>query len=143
MSLNPHQRRNAVMSHEGQILTLAGNSGHEVASDYARCVVDGAMNAIIRMEGAEKASAFAFGVADRVAGGLREPTAIFPASAVLSLSAPAEDANEAMLEAIEAALDETPMAPPATVPSIPPWVYGCAVIIAMCVGFMAGQGWPR
>ncbi|MBX3579882.1 MAG: hypothetical protein KF723_21990 [Rhizobiaceae bacterium] len=136
-------RKGVILNHEGQILQLAGSAGPDTASDYARCVVDGAMNAIIRMEGAEKASAFAFGVADRVAGGLREPTAIFPVASAPSLSTPADDVTERALDALEAVLSETPASPPAAMPGIPPWVYGCAVIVAMCIGFMAGQGWPR
>jgi hypothetical protein len=133
-------RNNYVLNHEGQILSLAGSSGQAIASDYARCVVDGAMNAIIRMEGAEKAAAFAFGVADRVAGGLRAPTPIFPASAPLSLSAPAkDDATERAEALIDKGVADTM---PAAVRSIPPWIYHCAIIIAMCIGFMAGQGWP-
>jgi hypothetical protein len=140
-ALNDEARRNLVMVYESQALAVGGTCGTPMGVDHARCIVDGAMNAIIRMEGAEKAAAFAFGVADRVAGGLRAPTAIFPASAPLSLSAPAEaDATDEAEVLIEEALADTM---PAAVRSIPPWVYHCAIIIAMCIGFMAGQGWPR
>ena len=138
MTLAPHQRRGIMLNHEGQILTLAGGGDLGTASDYARCVVDGAMNAIIRMDGAEKASAFAFGLADRVAGGLREPTAIFPASAALPPLVP-DDATEELLDALGDALAETP-APPQSKSGIPPWVCHCAIIIALCVGFVAGRG---
>lgn len=80
MTLPAHIRRNTMLAHEGQLLSMCMSSGAPVAADIARCVADGAMNALIRIEGAEAASTFAFGLADRVAGGLKEPTPVFAAA---------------------------------------------------------------
>jgi hypothetical protein len=72
--LTTETRIQVVMSNEGQVLALAGNAGREHAGEIARAIVDGTMNAMIRMEGREATASFAFLVADRVAGGVRAPT---------------------------------------------------------------------
>jgi hypothetical protein len=59
---------------EGAVLQLAGTHGMPAARAYAHNVADGVFNALIRIEGAEAAAAFAFALSDRVAGGLRVPT---------------------------------------------------------------------
>jgi hypothetical protein len=64
------------MAHEGQILASVQHHGTEHAGEIARCVADGAVNALIRIEGPEAAAKFAFALADRAVGGVHlEPTA--------------------------------------------------------------------
>lgn len=74
--MNPEMRKQIVLSHEGQCLAMAGpnGGGEEHAREVTRCVIDGAFNALIRMEGAEQAAKFAFALSDRVVGQLRQPT---------------------------------------------------------------------
>ena len=74
--LSPDARKRYVLMHEGRPLSNSGPHGEEASIDLARCAIDGAMNALIRMDGREKAAEYAFALADRVAGGLREPTAL-------------------------------------------------------------------
>jgi len=76
------QRSDTAMFNEGQILTLAAQRDVETAAEHARGVIDGCFNALIRFDGPEKAFSFATAVADRVAGGLKQPTA-WPASFVV------------------------------------------------------------
>lgn len=64
-----------MMHHEGQTLQLAAASGKDAAADYARGAVDGYINALIRLNGADDASRFSFALADRVVSGVRLPTA--------------------------------------------------------------------
>lgn len=73
--MTPEERKASVIQFEGQMLQMAGNFGAR-GSEQIRLIIDGAMNAIIRSEGAEAAAEFAFAVSDRVAGGLRMPTDI-------------------------------------------------------------------
>ncbi len=73
------QRQGWVARYEGNCISNADNAGLNEAGAHAECVVDGAMNALIRLRGREEATIFAFAVADRIAGGLRVPTElIFP-----------------------------------------------------------------
>jgi hypothetical protein len=74
--MTPEQRSQVVLSHEGQALNLAGCHGISEAGELSRCIVDGVMNALVRMDGPEETAKFAFALSDRVAGGLREPTAL-------------------------------------------------------------------
>lgn len=82
------QRRMLVMMHEGQLLAHAGQHGCETASDLARCVIDGALNALIRTDGREEAAKYAFAAADRVVGGIKAPTAWPLACAPIAQAAP-------------------------------------------------------
>lgn len=136
MKLHPQTRRNTILSHEGQLLNIAGSSGDEMAADLARCVADGALNALIRIEGAESASTFAFGLADRVAGGLREPTRL----PLPSLSAHLDDEED---EVEEPGLTVKPTQPLNPLDNIPLWWIYLAPAIALFAGFVIGQGWPR
>jgi hypothetical protein len=86
MSLSKEQRRAIVATQEGTALSSVGQYGLDQAAEFARCQIDGLFNAVIRIEGAEVASRFAFALADRIAGGLREPT-----EAILVNPAPALD----------------------------------------------------
>lgn len=69
-------RRQIVLGYEGHALGIAGGQGVDSAADLARCQIDGAMNALVRMVGPEEAAKYALALGDRVAGGLREPTAL-------------------------------------------------------------------
>ncbi len=74
--LPPELRTNMVLMYEGCALKAVGdNGGAEVACEIARCNIDGAFNALIRMEGAEAAAEYAFALADRVSGRIKAPTA--------------------------------------------------------------------
>ena len=74
--MTPEDRRHSVLSHEGQILASVQHHGPAHAGEIARCVADGAVNALIRIEGPEAAAKFAFALADRAVGGVHlEPTA--------------------------------------------------------------------
>ncbi len=74
--MTPEDRRYSVLSHEGQILASVQHHGPAHAGEVARCVADGALNALIRIEGPEAAAKFAFALADRAVGGVHlEPTA--------------------------------------------------------------------
>lgn len=86
--LSPEIRKQQVLLYEGQAISAAGHHGKDGAIELARCAVDGVMNALIRMEGREAAATYAFALADRVVGGLREPTA-FPVAPAPALPASA------------------------------------------------------
>jgi hypothetical protein len=74
--MTPEDRRHSVMAHEGQILASVQHHGTAHAGEIARCVADGAVNALIRIEGPEAAAKFAFALADRAVGGVHlDPTA--------------------------------------------------------------------
>lgn len=86
--------RSAMLQMEGQLLHLAGHAGDEIAAEQARALIDGAFNALIRLEGKEGAAEYAFALTDRVTGGLKHPTPWgpelrAPAPAVEPLSLPA------------------------------------------------------
>jgi len=89
--MTPEQYKQIVIACEGQALAnAAGMGGVDGAAESARCVIDGWMNALIRLEGQRAAAEFAFALADRVAGGLREPTPWVPAPAALpAITSPA------------------------------------------------------
>lgn len=72
--MTPAQRREVVMGAEGNMLSNCSRLSADDVSDYARCYIDGAANALIRMQGAEVAARFIFALGDRVAGGLRAQT---------------------------------------------------------------------
>ncbi len=90
MMISPRDRKRIVMSQEGQILSAVGEHDADMAAEIARLRVDGIMNALIRIEGPEAASRYAFAVSDRVAaGGLRAPTDfVLPAPVTIEASAP-------------------------------------------------------
>ncbi|NWG24563.1 MAG: hypothetical protein HXY30_09175 [Pseudorhodoplanes sp.] len=85
--MNDEQRRQAILFYEGQVLTSAGHGGVAQAAETAQCMIDGATNALVRLQGAAEASQFAFAVADRAVSGVRGPTAWPPEK-------PAADAGE-------------------------------------------------
>ncbi len=74
--MTPEEKRHSVLSHEGQVLASVQHYGPAHAGEIARCVADGAVNALIRIEGPEAAAKFCFALADRAVGGVYlEPTA--------------------------------------------------------------------
>jgi hypothetical protein len=72
--MTPDARELCMLNHEGQTLHMAGSHGKEYAIDVAHCVVDGIMNALIKIEGPEAAAQFAFALSDRVVGRVRLPS---------------------------------------------------------------------
>lgn len=72
--LDEETRRKLMLQQEGQVLSSAGAYGVPMASESARCLIDGITNALIRMQGPEETAQFVFALSDRVAGGLRENT---------------------------------------------------------------------
>lgn len=72
--LDEETRRKLMLQQEGQVLASAGTYGIPMACESARCLIDGATNALIRIDGAEKTAGFVFALSDRVAGGMRENT---------------------------------------------------------------------
>lgn len=120
MKLSPSLRKQILVGHEGGILSYTTSNGPEFASDVARCYADGAINALIRLEGAEAATRFAFALSDRAAGGLRGETNVFPmptASEAGPVAILAAYVDEGDGEEEDDA--ETDAAPPLSVPSRP------------------------
>jgi hypothetical protein len=81
----------AVAQAEGALLNmLAGaNNDADHVCVVAECIADGAVNTIVRLKGNEHASIFAFALADRVAGGLRQPTELHVMAVAKPTPAPA------------------------------------------------------
>jgi len=86
---NDEARTQAVIHFEGHTLAFAGQHGLAVGREHAQCVIDGAANALVRMDGAKEAATYLYAVADRIVGGVREPTplpaALLPAPAAVKL----------------------------------------------------------
>ena len=74
--MTPDQKNQVVLAHEGQVLALAGGHGAEHAGAITRCMIDGAMNGLLRIEGREAATVFAYAVCDRMSLGLKGRTSI-------------------------------------------------------------------
>jgi hypothetical protein len=91
--MNEAMRRQIVLSHEGQVLALASNHDAEHAAFIAHCIADGVMNAIIRIEGPDRAAEFAFALGDRVVGRVRAST-YWPAAQVAEVTPSAVAAAE-------------------------------------------------
>lgn len=70
-------RKRVILSNEGQLIQIASHNESDGA-DIVRCHIDGAANALIRIEGREEAARYFFALSDRVVGGLREPTHFLP-----------------------------------------------------------------
>lgn len=99
--MTDEQRQQAVLFYEGQVLTTAGHNGVGQAADAARCIIDGTMNALVRLQGANVTSQFAFAVADRIVAAVREPTPWPPAAQ--QKPSPPSDKIAALLDALAAA----------------------------------------
>jgi hypothetical protein len=63
-----------VLMYEGQLLNDAGVNGDSHSAHLAHCMIDGAFNALIRIEGVDAAASFSFAVSDRVVGRIKAPT---------------------------------------------------------------------
>jgi hypothetical protein len=72
--LTDEQRKQMVLSQEGILLQQAGNIGTPLAIEVGRATVDGAINALLRMQGPVDTTEFLFAAADRAAGGIKDPT---------------------------------------------------------------------
>lgn len=67
-----NERSERIMAFEGQILQISGHRTADFAADYARDVIDGAANALIRIiQGSRSAADFVFALSDRLVGQLR------------------------------------------------------------------------
>jgi hypothetical protein len=74
--MSTEHRKQATINFEGQTLAFAGQYGLAIGREHAQCVIDGAANALARMDGAKDAAMYLYAVADRITGGVREPTAL-------------------------------------------------------------------
>lgn len=74
--MNPEMGRRLVLHYEGSAISNVANGGIVVASEHARCALDGIMNALIRIDGAEEAAKFGYALADRAVSGVRSVTAL-------------------------------------------------------------------
>lgn len=147
MGLSEQDRHKVLISHEGQILAHVGTCGVEMTGDLARCYADGAINAIIRLEGAEAATRFAFALSDRAAGGLRGETLSFPLPSAPPPEFGLEPEHDSALAAVAAALeddseDDYEPPPARTVPrqGLPVWFLYWVFAIAAFVGWIVGHG---
>ena len=91
-------RRTQALFTEGAVLQSAATQGEAAALVYARATANGAFNAMVRLAGSEAAFGFATQLADRVAGGLRQPT-----EAVLVPARPEGAADRLQVAVAEAA----------------------------------------
>lgn len=91
-------RTQAVINFEGQTLAFAGQHGLAIGRTHAQCVIDGAANALARMDGPKNAATYLYAVADRIVGGVREPTplpaVLLPAPKALQLIHAIEEVEE-------------------------------------------------
>lgn len=71
---NAKDRRNIMLQNEGGLIGCAGHHSDEFACAFARAEIDGKVNAMIRLQGAQKTAEYLFAVADRAAGAIKEPT---------------------------------------------------------------------
>lgn len=67
-------RDDVMMHNEGHLLSFAASHTVELAAEHARGVIDGSFNALLRFEGPEETTKFAFAVADRISGKIKAPT---------------------------------------------------------------------
>lgn len=77
MSLTSAERQGIRIANEGVALKnaeLPGGVGN--AAEVARCVIDGWVSALIRLEGPEETAKFVFALQDRVVRGIRGATMI-------------------------------------------------------------------
>lgn len=74
MIYSPDQRRQIMLSVEGGFLERVGQLGEAVAAESARCTIDGIANALMRIEGPERAAEFTLALGDRMVGNIRTPT---------------------------------------------------------------------
>lgn len=81
------------VSFEGQILQVAGERGADNGIAIAHSMLDGAANALIRLQGTKEAARFAFALSDRIVDQVERPI-VTPS---LQLAAPVQDAPPAVV----------------------------------------------
>lgn len=147
MGLSEQDRRKVLICHEGQILAHVGTCGIEMTGDLARCYADGAINAIIRLEGVEAAARFAFALSDRAVGGLRGETLSFPLPSAPPPGFGLEPEHDLALAAVATALEddsedeyEAPPASAAPRQGLPIWFLYWTFAIAAFAGWIVGHG---
>lgn len=111
--LHPADRKAITLQHEAGALRVVSCNADD-GPEIVRCIIDGAMNGLVRIEGAKAASIYAFALADRVVSGVRAPT------------------PETASEPVE--LPKLRLAPP--VPDEPRWLYAVlgALVSWICMG---------
>lgn len=72
--MNRKLREENVLQHEGQILAVCGRGTKEEAIEVAECLIDGAVNALLRMQEPDEVAKFTFALSDRVVARARRPT---------------------------------------------------------------------
>lgn len=88
-----------VMSFEGQVLQLAGEYGNEIGIGVAHDMIDGAANALMRLEGSFVAAEFTFALNDRIVAKVCTPTGNLldpPAPVAEAAQAPAAPTHKPM-----------------------------------------------
>lgn len=130
--MNDELRRLHVLGFEGQTLNFAATHGLETGLLHTRCVIDGAANALARLDGEKNAAHYLYAVADRIVGDVREPTAL--PQALL----PAPKAAQ-LIHAIEEVVDE-PL-PRVLQPARPQWLGAIATIAALFAIAMLWSWW--
>lgn len=63
-----------VLFYEGHLLQAVSGSGEAHVAKLARCMIDGAFNALMRIDGTDAAANYSFAVSDRIVGKLKTPT---------------------------------------------------------------------
>lgn len=81
-------RDDLVLFYEGQALTMAGQVSREFGAMHTRCMVDGAINALLRIDGADNTALYTSQLADRALLRLRAPTEFVPLKPMVEVAAP-------------------------------------------------------
>jgi hypothetical protein len=63
-----------MLSNEATVINNAANNDAETAVDVAQGVIDGCANGMVRLQGLKPTAEFLFALADRVVGGVLQPT---------------------------------------------------------------------
>lgn len=122
-----NDRQRVTLHLEGQMLQLVSSHGKDLAAEHVRGVIDGCFNALIRIEGVDETAKFSFALADRIVGGLKQPTA-WPLPAVVE-AVPAEPPPAVTVP------------PPAPAPTAPP--FWPAFFIGFGLGVTVALGLAR
>jgi hypothetical protein len=69
--MTPEDIKRTMLGWEGQAIEVAGRQGTDEACTYLRAQVDGLVNGLIRLQGAEKTASYLFALTDRAAAGIR------------------------------------------------------------------------
>lgn len=74
MSANSTRRRSFMLANEATVINNAANNDAETAIDVAQGVIDGCANGMVRLQGLKPTAEYLFALADRVVGGVLQPT---------------------------------------------------------------------